>query len=122
MSPEEQLFHILYDIKVVQDGVPMSEVPKEWGAATKLLAAAVLEKGDEVHITFVGVDGPKAENMKDLDKFRIMVSLAQALAESDDLSPGIKNFCRAFYESVEQVLELRKESKGPKNRMRGLLP
>ena len=121
MSPEEQLFHIIYDIKVVQDGVPMSAVPEKWGAATKLLAAAVLEKGDETHITFVGVDGPKAENMKDLDKFRIMVSLAQALAESDDLSPGIKEFCRSLYESVEKVLESRKGPMGPRNRMRDFL-
>lgn len=99
-------YHVTYEVEPHTEGLTREEaLATEKGAATAVIIASLLYPEDGSYSAeFVTLDGRTAKALGDDEVFKAWTMLTAYLAESEELSPGKREFCTSVFEAVRRAM------------------
>lgn len=82
---EERRLPIIYHIKHVEDGLPVSELPPGHGLADSIFISSVIndeEDDSKRHFSFLGLDGTAGTQMSEAEVFETWIMMAHMMSEN----------------------------------------
>lgn len=101
-----QLYHLLYTIKAIPEGLATEDVPRETGACDDIVVLSiVLPPTGEYSQVYQAVKGSTKTAMPVKDVFKAWIMLAGQLMGQTDLDPGRQVFVEMVWNMWMKVLE-----------------
>lgn len=98
-------YHLTYQATPHPDGIPHASIPAGHGACDAIIMAQLLYPEDgSFGATVVTVDGRTGRTVSDDEIFKFWCVLAGALATSERLQPGKREFCETVHQIVSGAI------------------